>query len=355
MLKRMEEVPYAPMLPVSNAEMTALEALPSRDKDLMFPYIQLRPWARSKELSSTIERVVKAYGDRPFLADLCPPGVINERRPVHDTLDELRNPDRAYRAWRRFLREHDQMVPVIQIADPENIPTQVAKLGRLERGLGLYLPPPTFSRLDVLASLVAEGCPQGEGLTVVLDLGQRSQDLLGAAATTVGLIRTIKRRLPSTYICVSASSFPADFVGRPDQEIYERQHFTQVAALEPDRVIYSDRGSARAEKQMGGGGTPAPRVDLAGSTKWAFFRDNTDGNRLDGYIAQAKKAKASDLWDGDVRVWGNQMIERTAGGDKTAIKSPMTAAAARINIHMHQQLFHGDRSALLDTDEEWTD
>jgi hypothetical protein len=56
------------------------------------------------------------------------------------------------------------------------------------------------------------------------------------------------------------------------------------------------------------------------------------------------------------RVWGTQMIERTALGDPDAITSPVRATAARINIHLHRQLFYDDPGAgLYDTDEEWTD
>ena len=54
-------------------------------------------------------------------------------------------------------------------------------------------------------------------------------------------------------------------------------------------------------------------------------------------------------------LWGKQMIERTAYGDEGAISSPPKATAARINIHLHQQLFFGNQAGLYDTDEDWSD
>lgn len=77
--------------------------------------------------------------------------------------------------------------------------------------------------------------------------------------------------------------------------------------------------------------------------------------RIDGYIAQASLLIASDVWDADLRVWGTQMIERTALGDRDAITSPARSTAARINIHLHRQIFFDDPAQGYDTDEEWTD
>jgi hypothetical protein len=74
-----------------------------------------------------------------------------------------------------------------------------------------------------------------------------------------------------------------------------------------------------------------------------------------GYQLQASALIASRHWDSRLRLWGCQMIEKTAFGDESGITSPNRATAARINIHLHQQLWFGDAEALYDTDEEWKD
>lgn len=348
---------YLPMLAISVAEMRGLEELPERDKDALLPYFQLRPWGVSHELENTLNRLTDAYGDRPFLADLCPPTVLDsEPRPVHHTLDLLRTPEDGYANWCDFLSDHPNMIPVAQLGDLDNLPAQLDRLVRLERGLGVYLPAPAFPRIREIARIVGEQTDEGLHTCVIIDLGQRGADLLGSQAMSVGLVNAVRASLPFATVAVSASSFPSDFVGLADQQIYERAHHQGVIATAGgEGVIFSDRGSARAQRQMGGGGTPAPRVDLAGPAAWQFFRDGSGGARPAGYVAQAAAAMRSDAWDANLRVWGVQMIERTAGGDRNAIKSPTSAAAARINMHLHQQLLFNDPDSLHDTDEEWVD
>lgn len=344
------------MLSISVAEMRALEELPERDKDSILPYFQLRPWGASHELEKTLNRLSDAYADRPFLSDISAPSVLDgEPRPVHRQLDALRRPAGAYANWCDFLEDQPSMIPTVQLGDVASLAQQAERLARLQRGLGVYLPAPAFGRATDIGRVVGDVTDGGTEVIVILDLGQRGRDLLGAQAQSAGLVRSLRDHLPSAAISISASSFPGDFVGLNDQEIFERQHFNGVRDVVRGNLIYSDRGSARAQKQMGGGGTPAPRVDLAGAAQWSFFRDGTGGDRAAGYEKQAQDAMESDAWDGDLRVWGVQLVERTAGGDRHAIKSPASAAAARINMHLHQQLYFGDADGLYETDEEWQD
>jgi hypothetical protein len=86
-----------------------------------------------------------------------------------------------------------------------------------------------------------------------------------------------------------------------------------------------------------------------------FFRASDATNRRASYEAQAQRLVDASCWDAQLRIWGTQMIERTALGDAAAIVSQAKAAAARINIHLHLQTFHDDPGAIHDTDEEWTD
>lgn len=356
-LREFVELGYVPMLTVSNAEMRGLEELPETDKDLMLPYFQLRPWGVSAELRSTVNRIVAAYGDRPFLVDICGPTPPNgEPRPVHGELAALRNPADGYAAWCDYVERHALMIPTVQIGDLAQVRAQIQRLYALDRGIGLYLPRAAHGIIGNLAELVGEITNGGEDVLAIIDLGQRDQELLLAQAATTGLVRAVIEAAPQTSIAISASSFPQDFVGRTEQQIYERQHFNGVSAqFTENALVYSDRGSARAERQMGGGGPPAPRVDLATDGSWSFFRDYTQGPRPAGYAAQARAAMASEAWDADLRLWGYQMVERTAGNDPTAIRSPTSSAAVRINIHLHQQVFYDDPDGLYATDDEWTD
>jgi hypothetical protein len=121
-------------------------------------------------------------------------------------------------------------------------------------------------------------------------------------------------------------------------------------------LIYSDRGSARVERQQGGGGAPAPRIDYPLQLDWDFFRSD-DRVGFAGYQQQSQRLMATARtgpWNPSLRVWGTQMIERTAAGDTSAIGSPQKATAARINLHLQLQTFHDEPEAAEDTDEDWT-
>lgn len=118
-------------------------------------------------------------------------------------------------------------------------------------------------------------------------------------------------------------------------------------------MIYSDRGSARYERQKGGGGQPAPRIDYPLPYDWRFYRSDLDG--FDGYAEQARmllRAQPS-VFDPALRIWGTLMIERTAGGDSSAIKTPARSTAVRINIHLQRQTFINDPASLYDTEDDW--
>jgi len=122
-------------------------------------------------------------------------------------------------------------------------------------------------------------------------------------------------------------------------------------------LIYSDRGSARVERQSGGGGLPAPRIDYPLVADWKFFRCEDGTTGFDGYQAQAEAliaTEAEGIWNPHLRVWGTQMIERTAAGDTSAIGSPQKATAARINLHLQRQTFYANPGEAEDTDEDWS-
>jgi hypothetical protein len=88
---------------------------------------------------------------------------------------------------------------------------------------------------------------------------------------------------------------------------------------------------------------------------WRFFRAPDEANRAAVYRRLAQLVIGSPIWDAGLRLWGTQMIERTALGDPNAITSPARATSARINIHLHRQLFFDNPGAGYDTDEDWSD
>jgi len=344
------------MLSVRPAEMLALRELPERDKDFMLPFFQLRPWVGANKLKNALDKLSEAYGNRPHFISLAEPEAIKTRRDVHTELDTLRSSENGFSAWCDFVSENKNLIPSLQLTDVGQFDRQAERMQSLGRGIIIHIERPAFQFLSAIVSRTAAYTNLGENVVFILDFGRQNKTFLLHQAETTGFIRSTLDIAPNARVALSASSFPDGFKSIFSQSIYEREVFEVARSSFGNSVIYSDRGSARAERQTGGGGSPAPRIDFASRKEWYFFRSDSENSRAGAYQDQAiALMKDETVWDPALHVWGTQMIERTALGDEGAIISPARATAARINIHLHQQTFYSDPAGIYDTDEEWTD
>lgn len=353
-LRDLTQVSYLPMLSARPAEMVALQELPNRDKDLLLPFFQLRPWVAARRLSAAIDRLEEAYGNRPFFISLAEPDFSGERREVHDELDQLRDAARGFANWCEFVEERPNLMPALQLTDVAQFDAQATRLHALGRGVIVHIERGAFPFIRQIANRTAANTNRGTDTVFVLDFGRQTNTFLVHVAETVGYMRTILEAAPLARVALSASSFPSSFTALTEQPIFERRVFEEVRAQIGPAALYSDRGSARAERQAGGG-RPIPRVDYVKPSSWLFFRDDEGLDRPAAYAQQARTLMSSPDWRPDLRIWGTQMIERTAAGDPSAIVSPARSTAARINIHLHLQTFYDDPDSAFDTDEDWTD
>lgn len=343
-------VPYMPILSLRPAEMRALEELPDRTKDRLLPIVPLRPWAASLRLENSLGRIADAFGKRPIVI------AIDERegvsdRPVHLALDKLRDPTDGFKNWFLFIKEFENYIPAVQLSpltlDEER---QISSLYSLERGICIILVEGAFPGINVIADRVGRLTRGGEQVCFVLDFGAIKSDAISYAARAEAYLSTLRRFVPKAYFATSATSFPVSFVGLSEQPIIERQMFNLI--INKDKVIYSDHGSARIIRQNGASGLPPPRIDYPLPMMWCFKRSD-DCTGFSGYEQQAKRLMTSSDWNPNFRVWGTQMIERTAAGDTSAISGPQKATAARINLHLQRQAFYDNPTAAEDTDEDW--
>lgn len=356
---KMAAMKYLPILEVRPAEMMALQELPEKDKDLMLPLFRIRPWVAAEKLSSAIDRLKAAFGDRPSFvevadADALKPG---KEREVHSELRALRDPSGGFLNWQQFFSDkgNEKFIPALQLRDPREYISQARYFHRLGRGMLVRIDVGLDSLAEGIAKLTSSETNNGDGVVFVLDYGKQGARFSETLPSISALASAVLRAAPKSRVAVSASSFPDAFTGIKRQPIFERNIYQSLVSKIPD-LIFSDRGSARAERQLGGGGAPAPRIDFAKSDEWFFFRDDGGpGTRLSAYQRQAIALMESAHWDGKLKLWGCQMIEKTSLADESGITSPSRSTSARINIHIHQQLHYGDTSALYDTDEEWVD
>lgn len=352
MLRPWAGVAYLPILGMRPAEMRALEELPGQTKDALLPMIPLRPWVGSHHLKGTLDRIEKSYGQRPIIVSVSERETAKDR-PVFAELDRLREPDDGFANWCEFIESHPNYIPVAQLGiNPAQEPAQISQLYGLQRGLVLHLARQTFGALGAISAIVGRLTGGGQGVCFIVDFGAASEDHLQVAAQAFGYIQTLRAQSPLAYVSISASSFPNGFANLSAQPIYERRLFNEVAGSPGlDRLIYSDRGSARAEQLSGGSGVIPSRIDYPRFDDWKFYRSDNTG--FSGYVEQAKALIGANDWNSNLRVWGTQMIERTARGDHSAIDTPAKSTAARINLHLQLQTFYGQAGAAEDTEEDW--
>lgn len=351
-LRDLSEVPYLPILSLRPAEMRALEELPSQTKDRLLPIVHLRPWVGSHFLENALARMKDAYGDRPIVIAMGDVEIANNK-PVHSELAHLRSQAGGFVNWCQFIRDNANFIPAIQYGALEAESVQIQYFHSLGRGLFVIVDRAAFVALPQIAQRIGQLAEAGQDVCFVLDFGHASSDHLQVALQVIAYIATVRHYAPYSYIAFSASSFPDSFVGRVSQQIYERRLFEQVI-LQPDisRIIFSDRGSACAERINGGGGQPAPRIDYPLPLDWNFYRSDLVG--FPGYMQQADLlVRSAGVWNPNLRVWGTQMIERTAAGDTSAIGGAQKATAARINLHLQRQTYFHDEENIENTDEDW--
>ena len=360
-LRDFTAVPYLPLIDVRPAVLLALDELPEKDKDLLLPMFKLRPWVGTESIEHVTTRLVRSYGTRPCFLEMGEPEFVDpeKARQVHLDLGKLRLSESGYQNWVDFFErgECKHFIPVVQLADREESLAQAQSLGALGRGLAVRI---DANRVDAgqFARFVAGATDSGRDVVFVLDYGKQGSGYPTHRQVVKSQVeRVLDECQNTTAIAISASSFPDGFTSITKQEIFERSLFNKLREDFPGKVIYSDRGSARAEALSGGGGLPAPRVDFAKSDEWVFYRQDKESAMSPtlSYQRQAKLLMESTDWDPKLKLWGCQMIEKTAIADETGIFSANRCTAARINIHLHQQLCYGNPSALYDTDEDWTD
>ncbi|MEL7797963.1 beta family protein [Idiomarina loihiensis] len=365
---------YIPILAISPAEMLALEELPEKDKDLILPLFPLKGWVGSHKLKNTTERIKKSIGDRKWIACIDDAFLYENKeflltgnypdREVFLEIERLLLPDDGFNNWYEFMLSQTNAIPSVLWGSPKNVYTQITKLSMLGRGVVIRVNAKT-SRTEIELVFKAIVDNNLDDLLFILDLDQITRDTISQVSQIQAQIESVNRAISPSIFSVSSSSFPSSFSGyhKGENSIYERILFNKVRSnLQNIRFVYSDRGSARADKIKGGGGIPSPRIDYPLSNDWRFIRQEYDdsdspydGEKEELYTSIAQELIKEPFWEPELRLWGTQLIELTSLRDKYAINSPSKATAARINIHLHMQLHYDSAVNLIDTDDEWSD
>ena len=366
---------YAPILTIRNAEMTALQELPEKAKDILIPIISLRGWVGSKKLDNSIRRVSQAIGDRWWIADIDSDFLLDGQekrlpngdypREVFKEIEDLLIPDNGYHNWVQYISNNPNIIPTVQLGVINQIRSQIEQLNELGRGIVFRFDDEAIKAEIHITALAEAQRLNLRDVFVIYDYGQVTREILSYSSGISALVKTTQAILDNPLISISCTSFPFSFSGYSSGEysIYERILFNKVhVECSDSRLLYSDWGSARAERIDGGGGIPSPRIDYPLKNEWRCLRKEFEdfANPREGEKERLYKEVAIELmsqqyWNPQLRVWGTQMIELTSLGDAYGIDTALKATAVRINMHLHQQLYYNSPDELTDTDENWED
>jgi len=366
---------YAPILALNPSEMSALEQLPEKDKDLILPIFPIKGWTTAKNLENSIGRIKKSIAEREFIADIDKDFLLLNKtyiatgkypRHVHEQIHSLMDSNAGYKNWVGFIQETSNSIPILQLDDLAELDLQITNLASLNRGIVVRFKMKQSSAHlfnAVATSLLGKNIAQ---LLFIFDHEDVNRIDILEVDKHAKLIESIHRLFPLAAFSVSSASFPSSFAGsyRGEIPIYERLLFngTFKSCVANILMLYSDRGGARAARLSGGGAIPPPRIDYALKNDWRFIRKEfedykniEEGEKERLYQEAAIEMINSDYWIPDLKLWGVQMIEKTSEGDKFGITSPNRATAVRLNLHLYQQLHYNDVLEDLDTDEDWED
>lgn len=355
----LEGIRYVPTLAIRPSEMNGLEQLPGLTKDRLRPVFLLAPWTNANSLSKAVERAEKAFPARPYLLDLDRDySITNPESDAQLELVELLSTHNCYEKWWEFITASPNAIPCLQLRDQsaDCIRTQIARAQEIGREFCLRIVMSRYplNLTEIVVTLNEIGTAD---YTIVLE-GGWTRDTLTLAARFSGLIGGVLGEVDADVpIVVSCTSMPKefqDYEGCVSVPFSNRKLVAQIARDHNRRlVVYGDWGSTRPREASGHRQRPLDRIDYPIDEAWIIAR-----NRIEAWNFQhaaEEVVKRSNYWDGELNIWGTNMILQTLANPAFGINTPQKNVASRVNIHIHRQVFFGDDIRGIDFDEDWRD
>ncbi|AWB06680.1 hypothetical protein A6A40_16590 (plasmid) [Azospirillum humicireducens] len=369
---------YFPILHVLQADLKGFRQLPKSDGSLLCPIIPLAQASGAHRLKNTLIAIRQAINGTSefFIADLADSlgeGLPQDKiRDVHRDLQKLASADGNFSMWRKFIRENNDMVPVIRMeatTAEEALDVQVDDFLDLGRGMVIRLRPrrqgPVTAKAKRVIGRVAKSDRLDE-LLVVVDLEDIRESLTPSAVAEAILTEcAIASGGKKLTVATAATSFPVEFNGTAleinEYPIVERQVNEQVIGSLSDmniRVLYSDYGSARVRNKEKRGGPGYPRIDYATRNIWYSNRQKDGELGAGGYQAAAAEIMGCDGWIDDLNIYGANMIREAASGELEKRINATFWVGVRINLHLHSQAhYHASKEDLIESakEDDWED
>ena len=339
--------------------MKALLQLPAVAKDGMFSIIVGRPWPNARQLTSTWNKVAESADGRRYALDL---DRTRDRAggnlPAHADFNALFSQQGGYANYYNLIESLSNAVPVLRLGHfgSRDFLTQAEHIHRVDRGLVVRLEHGLVQDALAVVDATYQVLQVGNDVNFVIDAGWAPRDLLSHEVWAASIVGRIIQHQPEAEIVIAGSSFPDQFdrLGKRGViNVAERRLYAAVKRrFNAANLVYGDWGSTRPSRES----TPminVPRIDLPNRNDWVAFRRDNDAD--EDYMSIARRVMQDSVWPRDLNIWGTYMITSTAQSLPEGIRSAGTAAAVRVNIHLHQQRFFDTPGIVSDGDEPYTD
>lgn len=357
----LENQAYVPTLAVRASEMKGLEFLPGVTKDRMTPCILLAPWANSNTLDRAITRVERAFHNRNYFLTPDPDyQTTNDQSIAQQEFSSLLVPDLNYANWIEFVRRYENVWPCIQTQGQTEaqIRTQIQTVQDMGRRYCLRI---VYGHIpqnltEIVNAFAAGGAAD---FTIILE-GGWTDDPLSLTSWFAGMVTNSLGAIDASVpIVCSCTSIPKMFsrynADQPQTVGFSNRQLIHQITQNTNRasVIYGDWGSTRPRENGGFASRPLDRIDFPTEQAWHIARNKNGGwDFRDAALAVVN----STNWDGNLGLWGEEMIQQTTINEELGIDTPQKNVAARVNIHLHRQAFYGqDRIDPLAFEENWED
>ncbi|WP_068082429.1 beta family protein [Polycladidibacter stylochi] len=353
---------YLVTLGIRPAELSGLKELPGTTKDRLTPLVLLAPWLATSPLSRALDKFEESYPSRPYFIDVDTYYQMNDKpNDAKKLWAQLAKRPADIDAWWELLSAYPNANPCLLTAELpiESAREQITWAREHNR---------TFCLRMNLAEGRGSGIPQwmpelvrelaGEGVNdyaVVFEFGWVQQPL-NVAARASGYITGFLREVPATIpIAISCTSFPTSFTEFDGTDAIRFANRDLIAQVQRNtnhpKIIYGDWGTTKP-RSYGHASQPKKRIDYPADTSWIIARDKDEEV---SFRDAAQRIVNSDVWSGDLGIWGEQLIEGTAAGQAFAIDTMPKMYAARINIHLHRQAFYESLPPPEALDDLWSD
>ena len=357
----LESKVYVPTLAVRASEMNGLEFLPGATKDRMAPCFLLAPWANSNSLERTITRIERAFPNRTYILDIDRDyQFTNLESDPQRELAQLMDRADCFRNWIDFVESHENVWPCIQSRGQSEaeIRTQIEAFQAQGRPYCMRIVRDRFP--DNIEEIVNAFAAGGAADFAIILEGGWARDSLSLAVWFTGVIAESLQPIDATVpIVISCTSVPKMFTAfssdDPVAVVFNNRQLLDHVTRNSNRahVIYGDWGSTRPRDIGGYANRPLDRVDYPTEGAWHIARNKEKGW---GFKDAALAIVDIPEWNGNLGIWGEEMIQNTTINEELGIDTPQKNVAARVNIHLHRQAFYGrppvDPSEF---DEDWQD